>query len=157
MSSNAFDLSEAYTINGVHTEILLHKFTNKYLLFITQYEKLNNVFVACNDIAFTGMVQNRELNVKHLFGTTSDEIECGIRFLLTKSTLAATFRNDLEIVVCLGLKEYGPVVLKAIKGVLDVLGKTETTSIWMVWRYYLETILSLLFKMKIKSKLIWNG
>lgn len=126
MSSNAFDFTDAYSINGVHTEVLLHKFTNKCLLFITQYEKLNNVFVACNDIAFSGMVQNRMLNVKHLFGTTSDEIECGIRFLLTKSTFAASFRNDLEIVVCLGLKEYGPAVLKLIKEVLDSIGQKKT-------------------------------
>lgn len=129
MSLKAFDFAEAYTINGIHTEIVLHKFTNKCLLFITQYEKLNNIFVACNDVAFSGIVQNRLLNVKHLFGTTNDEIECGIRFLLTKSTLAATFRNDLEIVICLGLKEYGPAILKLINGVLNTIGQKETSTI----------------------------
>lgn len=127
MSSKAFDFTEAYTINGIHTEILLHKFTNKCLLFITQYEKLNNVFVACNDIAFSGLVQNRMLNVKHLFGTTSDEIECGIRFLLTKSTLPS-LRNDSEIVVCLGLKEYGPAVLKLINAALNNTNEQKETS-----------------------------
>lgn len=116
----SFDVSEAYTIDGIHTEILLHKFVNKYLLIITQYEKLNNVFVACNDIALSGIVQNRSLNIKHQFGMTSDEIECGIRFLLNNIKLP-NFDRDLDVVVCLGLKEYNGKILKQVTGVLNQL------------------------------------
>lgn len=119
-----FAHSEAYKINGVHTEIVLHKFTNKYLLIITQYDKLNNVFVACNDVALTGVVKNRELNVKHQFGMTTDEVECGIRFLLTNMQLP-NFDRDMEVVVCLGLKEYNGKILKQITSVLSRLGQTS--------------------------------
>lgn len=119
-----FAYSEAYKINGIHTEIILHKFTNKYLLIITQYEKLNNVFTACNDTAISGVVNNRFINVKHKFGMTTDEIECGIRFLLTNIQLP-NFDRDLEVVVCLGLKEYNGKILKQLAGVLSRLGQTN--------------------------------
>lgn len=116
-----FAHSEAYKINGVHTEILLHKFTNKYLLIITQYEKLNNVFVACNDIAVSGIVRNRSLTIKHQFGMDTDEIECGIRFLLTNIELP-NFDKTMDAVVCLGLKEYNGKILRQITGILNRVG-----------------------------------
>lgn len=119
-----FTYSEAYNINGVHTEILLHTFVNKNLLIITQYEKLNNVFTAYNDAAVSGVVRDRFVNVKHKFGMTTDEIECGIRFLLTNIELP-NFDKDLEVVVCLGLKEYNGKILKQIGSVLNRLGKTN--------------------------------
>lgn len=128
MGSNAFDVSEAYIINGIHTEILWHKFANKCLLFITQYEKLNNVYVASKDMAFSGVLINHSLTIKHLFGTSSDEIDCGVRYLLSKSKLVPTIQNDLEIVVCLGLKEYNPAIVKQITGALDTIAQKETSS-----------------------------
>lgn len=131
MSSIAFDVSEACTINGIHTEILWHKFANKCLLFITQYEKLNNVYVASRDMAFSGVLSNQMLTIKHLFGTSSDEIDCGIRYLLSQSKLVAPIQNDLEIVVCLGLKEYNPAIVKQIKGVLDTIAQKERSSTWI--------------------------
>lgn len=119
-----FDHSEAYEINGIHTEFLLHKFTNRYLLIITQYEKLNNIFIACNDVALSGIVNSRSLNVKHQFGLTTDEIESGIRFLLNNIQLPG-FDKDMEVVVCLGLKEYNGKILKQILKVLNGLGQKE--------------------------------
>ncbi|XP_031638591.1 uncharacterized protein LOC116350794 [Contarinia nasturtii] len=119
-----FAHSEAYKINGIHTEILLHKFTNKYLLIITQYEKVNNVFIACNDVALTGIVQNRSLNVKHQFGVITDEVECGVRFFLTNMQLP-NFDKDMDVVVCLGLKEYNGTILRQIASVLSRLGQTS--------------------------------
>lgn len=122
-SPKPFAHSEAYSINGVHTEILLHKFTNRYLLIITQYEKFNNVFTACNEVALSGVVRNRQLNIKHQFGMTTDEIECGIRFLLTNIQLS-DFDKDMEVVVCLGLKEYNGKILKQITSILGQLGQS---------------------------------
>lgn len=122
-SQTPFAYSEAYKINGVHTEIILHKFANKYMLIITQYEKLNNIFTACNDVAVSGVAKDRYVNVKNKFGMTTDEIECGIRFLLTNIELP-NFDKDMEVVVCLGLKEYNGKILKQIGSVLNRLGKT---------------------------------
>lgn len=119
-----FAHAEAYEINGIHTEFLLHKFTNRSLLIITQYEKLNNVFIACNDVALSGVVKSRSLNVKHQFGMTTDEIECGIQFLLNNMELPG-FDTDMEIVVCLGLKEYNGKILKQIASVLNRLGQSN--------------------------------
>lgn len=123
-TQKAFAHSEAYNIDGVHTEIVLHKFTNRYLLIVTQYEKLNNIFVACNDTAISGVVRNRSLNIKHQFGMTTDEIECGIQFLLTNIQLP-NFDKDMEVVVCLGLKEYNGKILRQITSVLNRLGQTS--------------------------------
>lgn len=120
-STSAFDYAEAHKVNGLHTEIVLHRFANKYLLFITQFERLNNILVACNELSLNGIVRNNSLNVKHLFGTTNDEIECGVKFLLNKTSL--DLNNDVDIVICLGLKEYGPKILKQLKTLLDSIDK----------------------------------
>lgn len=125
-TSSAFDYAEAHKVNGVHTEIVLHRFANKYLLFITQFERVNNILVACNEFTFNGIIKNSMLNVKYLFGTTSDEIECGIKFLLNKTTLELT--KDVDVVICLGLKEYGPKVLKQLKALLDSIDKKSALS-----------------------------
>lgn len=119
-----FDHSVAYNIDGVHTEIVLHKFTNRYLLIVTQYEKLNNVFIACNNAAVSGVIRDRSLEIKHQFGMTTDEIECGIRFLLTNMQLP-NFDKDMDVVVCLGLKEYNGKILRQITGILNRLGQTS--------------------------------
>lgn len=124
VTQKAFAHSGAYQINGVHTEFLLHKFTNQYFLIITQYEKLNNIFIACNDIALSGIVNSRSLSVKHQFGLTTDEIESSIRFLLNNIQLP-NFDKDMEVVVCLGLKEYNGKILKQILSVLNRFGQTE--------------------------------
>lgn len=120
----AFDYSEAYKINGVHTEFIVHKFSDRYLLIITQYEKLNNIFTVCNDVALTGIVKNRSLSISQKFGVSSDEVECGIRFLLTNMELP-NFDKDMKVIVCLGLKEYNGKILKQITSVLNRLGQTN--------------------------------
>lgn len=109
-----FNYLNAFEINDVHTDVVFHKFANKYLLIITQYEKINNVFVVNNEIAFNGVIRNQCLNIKHQFGKTTDEIECSIRFLINKMNI----NTDREFVVCLGLKEYNRDVLKAIEKAL---------------------------------------
>lgn len=94
------------------------------MLVITQYEKLNNVFVACNDTAVSGVVTNRFVNVTNKFGMTTDEIECGIRFLLTNIDLP-NFDKDMEVVVCLGLKEYNGKILKQLLSIINQLGESK--------------------------------
>lgn len=119
-----FAITEAYEINGFHTEIVLHKFVNRYLLIITQYEKLNNIFTAFNDFSVTGTMKNQSLDIKHQFGMTNDEIECGIRFLLS-NIQTPMLKNDVEVVICLGLKEYNGKILKQLADVVNQLGRSE--------------------------------
>lgn len=104
----AFDTITACTINGIHTDIVLHKFVNKYMIIVTQFEKISNVFVSCNDIAFTGIVSNQCFNVKHRFGKTSDDLECGIKYLLTN------LQMDKDVVICLALKEYTRAIINEV-------------------------------------------
>lgn len=111
----AFDTITVRTINGIHTSIVVHEFINKYMIIVTQYEKISNVFVACNDIAFTGLVSSQSLNVKHRFGKTSDEIECGINYLLSN------LKFNKEIVICMALKEYNRAIITKVQQVLQSL------------------------------------
>lgn len=109
----AFDTIAAFEINGIHTDFVLHKFANKYMIIITQYEKIGNVFVASNDIAFTGVISNQSLNIKHRFGKITDEIECAISYLLTNLKL------KLDVVICLSLKEYNRSIINEIQKILS--------------------------------------
>lgn len=107
--------SQAYEINGIHTEFVLQPFDGKFLLIITQYEKITNFFVASKDveIAYAGADKNYFIDIKHLFGTTSDEIEFGIRNFMKK------INKPVEIYFCLGLKHTTPDLIKQIQLVLD--------------------------------------
>lgn len=111
----AFDTIIAKEINGVHTDFVYHKFANKYFIVVTQYEKISNVFIASNENAVTGVISKRNFNVQHKFGKTSDEIECGIKYLVTSLQL------DMDVVISLALKECNRAVLNEIKGFLENL------------------------------------
>lgn len=117
---SAFNKNAAFEINGHHTEILLHKFQNRFLLFITQYGKLNNIFSVSNDVAVSGFAQEDSFNITHKFGMTSDEIECSIKYLMNNIRLAG-FDNRMEVVFCLGLKEYNGKILRAITEAVNML------------------------------------
>lgn len=126
LNQKPFAFSEAYEINGTHTEIILHKFVNKYFLIVTQYEKLNNVFSAAKDFSVSGDVRDQSFEIKHNFGMTSDDIECGIRFLLTNiQSPHFRFDSNMNVSVCLGLKEYNSKFLKQIISVINRLGQPE--------------------------------
>lgn len=116
----AFHRNAAFDIEGHHTEILLHKFQNRYLLFVTQYEKINNIFTVSNDVAVSGFAQDDSFTIKHKFGATTDEIECGINAIL-KNVRLPGFDKQMEVVFCLGLKKYNFKVLQAISAALNTL------------------------------------
>lgn len=40
LNEKAYDFIEAFDINGVHTEFVVHKFANKILVLITQFGKI---------------------------------------------------------------------------------------------------------------------
>lgn len=40
LNEKAYDFIEAYEIGGAHTEFVVHKFTNKILIIITQFGKI---------------------------------------------------------------------------------------------------------------------
>lgn len=100
-------------INNIHTDIACYKFVNKICLFITQYEKLNNIFVACKENIYNGTVNTQSLNIKHSFGTDTDEIESAVRYLINKIPALNTSIND--VIISCGLKEINRNVLKSLE------------------------------------------
>lgn len=98
----AYHSISAVLLNGVHTDIVLHKFADKICLFITQFERIANVFVARTNTMNGGQIKTHR-DIEHRFGTDTDEIQSAIRHLVT----AVPTLNDapVDIVVSLGLRE----------------------------------------------------
>ena len=114
-----FNCISGFEINNIHTDVVFHKFANIYMLIVSQYEKINNVFVVSNEIAFNGVIRNQCMNVKHKFGKTTDEIECVIRFLISRLSID----TNVDVVICLGLKEYNRDVVKALESALTMISR----------------------------------
>ncbi len=114
-----FQKSFSIEINGIQTDILLHRFINKILLIINQYEKINNVFVARNEHTFNGLVQNKSVDIQHKFGKDTDDIQSALMYLIPR---VPVLRNsELDMVVNIGLKEVNKNVLGTLEQVLNEL------------------------------------
>lgn len=98
----AFHVITAVLLDGVHTDIVLHKFADKICLFVTQFARIPNVFVVHTNTLHGGQIKTHR-EIEHRFGTDTDEIQSAIRHMVT----AVPTLNDapVDIVVSLGLRE----------------------------------------------------
>lgn len=108
-------------IEGQHIDIICHKFNNKICIFITQYERINNIFVVRpnwqeRDV---GTVCNDYKEIVHLFGADTDETRSAIRHLVQ----CVHWLNEcsVDIVINLGLKHLNRAVLVHLVTVLNGL------------------------------------
>ena len=106
----------AANINGVHTDISYYKFATNFCLFITQYEKINNVFLVTNENTQNGSIKHQSVNVVHKFGTDTDEIQSAIVYLVKKVPYLQNLSVDL--VLNLGLKDINRTVLQSLENCL---------------------------------------
>lgn len=113
----AFHKSCSIEVNGVQTDILYHKFLNRALLIINQYEKINNIFVARNEHTFNGLVQNKSVDIQHKFGRDTDDIQSALMHLIARVPVLRD--AEMELVVNVGLKEVNRVVLTTLEKVLN--------------------------------------
>lgn len=102
-TSAAFHSISAVQLDGVHTDIVLHRFADKICLLISQFERIGNVFVAHANKLHNGSVKTFK-TIEHRFGTDTDEIQSSIRHLVT----AVPALNDaaVDIVVTLSLRRF---------------------------------------------------
>lgn len=115
----AFNKSFSIQINGLQTDIMFHQFINKMLLIITQYEKINNIFVARNEQTFNGLVQNKSVDIQHKFGKDTDDIQSALMYLIPRVPVLRD--SEMELVVNIGLKEVNRNVLVTLEKVLNEL------------------------------------
>lgn len=89
-------------INDIHTDIVIHKFTNRLFILVTQFGKIPNIFVTQHAEIHVGKSENREIIINNKFGSDTDEIAAGIKYILKNTGLSEI---DIEIVFSFALKK----------------------------------------------------
>lgn len=114
-TNKAFNHTINCLIDNKPTDFICHKFVNKYLLIITQYEKITNFFTVQKQVLLNAKSQN-SLVVSHNFGTDTDEIKAGIMFLLNDAEVWNEEGKAVQISI--GLKNINRNILLDVKKVL---------------------------------------
>lgn len=114
-TNSSFNHTINCLIDNKSTDFICHKFVNKILIIITQYEKITNFFTVQKQVLLNAKTQNA-LVVNHNFGTDTDEINAGIMFLL--SDAAVWNEEGKSIQISLGLKNINRNILLEVKKVL---------------------------------------
>ncbi|CAD6998949.1 unnamed protein product [Ceratitis capitata] len=113
---------------GEHvTKFVVHRFTNKYMVLITQYGALPNLYMVQFDakderadriapVNLSEFHTSVPVTMKCLLGVDKVEVRAGIQFLINRTQLS---RSPIEIIFCLGLRDMNGDILKAIANILD--------------------------------------
>lgn len=121
-SAPIFDKIFSTDIEGTPTDIVYHRFANKICLFITQYEKINNLYtVSVENVlnpASGPMGQKSDIEITHCFGKDTDEYTSGIRYLVER--VPALVNGAESLVINFGLKEVNRKVLQSLENILTV-------------------------------------
>lgn len=117
----AFNKVLGFQLNGQHTDVVCHKFANKICLFITQFERINNIFVVQpngqeHDL---GTVRNEYREIVHQFGTDTDEIQSAIRHVVSR--VPWLNESSVDVVINLGLKQINRAILVNLVAMLNDL------------------------------------
>lgn len=117
-AASPFQSITAIELDGVHTDIVLHRFADKICLLVTQFERISSVFVVHANTLHNGTVKTFK-EIEHRFGTDTDEIQSAIRNLVT----ATPQLNDapVDIVVTLSLRKIDGRTVKQLEGALREL------------------------------------
>lgn len=107
----------AIDLDGIHTDIVLHRFADKIVLLVTQFARISNVFVAHANTMHNGIVKTFR-DIEHRFGTDTDEIQSAIGHLVT----AVPALNDapVDIVVTLSMRT---IDRSAVKRLVEALSE----------------------------------
>lgn len=99
----------AILIGANQTEIVLKNFTNYVVLFITQFNKIGNLYQVKQDIPENGLnIAEPVYTITPLIGSDNIEAEAGVRFIVGKLNIRK------QILICLSLKNYDRASLHAI-------------------------------------------
>lgn len=114
-------------VKGHLTEFVVHSFTNKCVILVTQYGGLPNLYTVQFDINNERDRRISPLNIselhtsvpatmKCLLGVDKMEVRAGIQFLINRTKLS---QCKTDILITLGLRETNGDVLKEIADILD--------------------------------------
>lgn len=122
-SNRGFNRQFARKINDVHTEFVMHKFSNKWFLLITQFGGVPNLYTVefqLNNARTQSEATIIDLHVPIIttcnFGADKDEMRATIQFLVNKSNLKIC---PNQLLIGIGLKEYNKKNLEEITKVLN--------------------------------------
>lgn len=113
--TTAFQTIKTVDIEGTPTDIMFHAFGNKLFLVITQYQRISNIFIAYANTQ-NGITKNHTREIKHQFGTDTDEIQSAIRHLV--ANVPALTESSLDIIINFGLKDINRAVLQSLERTL---------------------------------------
>ncbi|XP_067625950.1 uncharacterized protein [Eurosta solidaginis] len=116
-----------YEINERLTKFVVHRFTNKCMILITQYYGLPNSYLVQFDakdelekriapMNISELHTSVPVTMKCLLGVDKAEVRAGIQFLINRTKLS---RCPTEILITLGLSETNGGILKDIAEILD--------------------------------------
>lgn len=114
IEENSTNLRElAAEIEGVHTDIVYGKFTNKQLIIATQYGKVGSLLKVTVDEAENGVeITSPVYSVVNCFGVENIEQQAAARFIAERLNV----RKCLMLFLC--LKNYESSTIKALVEVL---------------------------------------
>ncbi|XP_018787021.1 PREDICTED: uncharacterized protein LOC108967851 [Bactrocera latifrons] len=109
------------------TKFVVHRFTNKCVILVTQYGGIPNVYLVQFDASDERDKRISPLNIselhtsvpvtmKCLLGVDQMEVRAGIQFLINRTKLS---QCKTEILITLGLRETNGDILKEIADILD--------------------------------------
>lgn len=91
----------AAIIDNHHTEFVITNFTNKILFFITQFEKIGNLYSVETEQVQNDILSNETVySIKPLLGAGSIEVEAALRYLSEKLNIKK------PLIISLTLKDF---------------------------------------------------
>ncbi|XP_059617431.1 uncharacterized protein LOC132262247 [Phlebotomus argentipes] len=114
--ASAYDTVHKYSVGEVDTEFVVHKFSSKLFVVVTQFGKINNIFTISSERSFENDLfakYNKQLKIQGKFGNDTDEVQAALRRIFTEVDV-----KGLEIVVSLGLKEINRDILVEVTEIL---------------------------------------
>lgn len=115
----AFHTITARDIRGQHTDFVLHRFADRVCLFITQFERIANVFVVPANTLHAGVGVKTFRRIEHRFGTDTDEIQAAIRHVI--GAVPALDDCPVDVVLTLSLRTCDAATVRELVAVLNEL------------------------------------
>lgn len=104
--------TSAADINNVATEIVFGNYNDRYLVIISQYEKVGSMLMVEKDQVHSPLGTNDIYTIKVIFGDTGDEQQVAARFL------AEGINITKPMCIFINLKSYDIDTVKACKEIL---------------------------------------
>lgn len=121
-ASNSKEVMKTFAadINNVPTEIVFGNYNDRYLVIISQYEKVGSMLMVEKDQVHSPLGTNDIYTTKVIFGDTGEEQQVAARFV------AEGINISKPMCIFINLKSYGIDTVRACKDILLKLKKEDS-------------------------------